>query len=201
MSPATTRTRVREAMSEHGSDAEAYADRRYASLPGLIPADRASTLAELARRLPGRLVTLGDGSTQSWEEREIDEEEHPLRTLLGRDLVETVLQIVRPRDPGPGPTHLQCWVTRCGTGVFIPRHRDRHGTAQLLICLAVPPVENGGALGLQAPGCSEEHLQMGPGDAVVVDATTVDHWVTPLIATERVPEPERLAAVGRYFLE
>jgi hypothetical protein len=29
----------------------------------------------------------------------------------------------------------------------------------------------------------------------------VDHWITPLIATERAPEPERLAAVGRYYLE
>jgi hypothetical protein len=116
-------------------------------------------------------------------------------------LVETVLRIVRPQDPGPGPTHCRCWVTRCGTSGFIPRHRDRYGTAQLLICLAVPPVENGGALGLQPPGCSEDHLQMGPGDVVVIDATAVDHWITPLIATERVPEPERLAAVGRYYLE
>jgi hypothetical protein len=145
-------------MSGYTSGAEAYADRRYASLPGLIPVDRVSTLAELARRLPGRMVTLGDGSTQSWEERQVDDEEHPLRTLLGRELVETVLRIVRPQDPGPGPTHFRCWVTRCGTSGFIPRHRDRYGTAQLLICLAVPPVENGGALGLQSPGCSEDHL-------------------------------------------
>jgi hypothetical protein len=40
-----------------------------------------------------------------------------------------------------------------------------------------------------------------PGDGVVFDATAVDHWTTPLTATERVPEPERLAAVGRYYLE
>jgi hypothetical protein len=36
-------------------------------------------------------------------------------------------------------------------------------------------------------------MQRGP--------SAVDHWIIPLIATERVPEPERLAAVGRYYLE
>jgi hypothetical protein len=183
------------------SDAEAYAERRYTSLPGLIPADRASTLAALARRLPGRMVTLGDGNSQRWEERQVDDEEHPIRILLGTELVETVLRIVRPHDRAPGLADFRCWVTRYGTGGFLPRHRDRYGTAQLVICLAVPPAENGGLLGLQAPGCGEEHLQLGLGDAVVLDATAVDHWTTPLITSERVPEPERLAAVGRYYVE
>jgi hypothetical protein len=163
--------------------------------------DRASTLAALARRLPGRMVTLGSGSRQPWEERQVDDEQHSLRALLGRELLETVLRIVRPQDPVPGLAHFRCWVTRYGTSGFIPRHRDKYGTAQLLICLDVRPTENGGALDLQAPGCREECLQISPGGGVVFDATAVDHWTTPLTATERVPEPERLAAVGRYYLE
>jgi hypothetical protein len=61
-----------DAISDHASDADAHAERRYASLPGLIPTDRASTLAALARRWPGRMVTLGGGSRQRWEERQVD---------------------------------------------------------------------------------------------------------------------------------
>jgi hypothetical protein len=43
-------------------------------------------------------------------------------------------------------------------------------------------------------------LVLAVGDAVVFDATRLDHHTTPLVATDEDAEPQAMVLVGPYFL-
>jgi hypothetical protein len=43
-------------------------------------------------------------------------------------------------------------------------------------------------------------LVLAVGDAVVFDATRLDHHTTPLVATDEDAEPQGMVLVGPYFL-
>jgi hypothetical protein len=66
---------------------------------------------------------------------------------------------------------------------------------QLLVCLQAPPSsQNGGKLFVDGT-----ELFLTPGDAVVFEAVRLEHYTTPLVASEDEPDPRRIVLVGRYY--
>ncbi len=68
-----------------------------------------------------------------------------------------------------------------------------------MVCLKAPKPEAGGVLHLQTSH-GEFACPLAAGDGLLWEATSLEHWTTPIIATTAEPAPERVTLVGRYFL-
>ncbi|KAF0847067.1 hypothetical protein [Nocardia caishijiensis] len=166
-----------------------FTRRRYVHLPGLVRAERAARLLESTEGLARRRVECGLENV-SWDEQELVVGDpgyefcrSPRLTQLIRMLVGTTV----------GPP--VCWTSCYSVGEYINPHRDRGGTAQLLLCLKSPLTSSqGGSLILEGA-----ELFLSPGDAVLFEATRLEHHTTPLVASEVDPAPTRTVLVARYY--
>ncbi|WP_240137662.1 2OG-Fe(II) oxygenase [Streptomyces sp. MUM 178J] len=86
------------------------------------------------------------------------------------------------------------WVNRYGAGDSIAPHDDTTGDYQIMICVAAPPAEYGGALVFEDG--TEADLQQG--DLLVMKHAELVHWTTPLAADT---PGERATATCRYYVE
>ncbi|MGM7643448.1 hypothetical protein ACSVDM_00995 [Nocardia sp. JW2] len=92
---------------------------------------------------------------------------------------------------------VMCWMSHYGVGEYIGPHRDRYGRVQLLVCLKTTnSIELGGSLVLAGT-----ELFLAPGDAVIFEATELEHHTTPLLGSTDDPSPTRSVLVGRYYAE
>ncbi|QSM02053.1 RNA demethylase [Mycobacterium phage prophi68-1] len=98
------------------------------------------------------------------------------------------------------PKHVDCWANRYRVGERIAPHRDSSGSVQFIVCLKAPiDLTSGGILHLKVADALFP-CPLTPGDALLWEATSIEHWTTPLVATQHEPTPERITLVGRYYL-
>jgi hypothetical protein len=174
-----------------------YQLEHYVLMPRMLPTDQAGRLAHLTVALPSRRVTVESDQPSEWDELAIEPSSELHRLLLNDPARAAVLEALAVDEPGV----VKCWVNRYRTGEWIAPHRDAAGTVQLLICLRAPADEMcGGILHLALPA-GPLACPLGPGDAVLWEATTIEHWITRLVATNSDPEPERVVLVGRYYMD
>ena len=172
--------------------AETYAAHRFVALPNLLTPEQAGTLLIATGGAPARRVRCGIEHV-TWEEQNF-EPGHPAYDFFEQQSTIGLTRTVTGLGELAG---LMCWTSVYGLGEYIDPHKDRSGSAQLLVCLQAPPTPaHGGELVVDST-----RLFLYPGDAVVFEATTVEHYTTPLTATSDAPSPRRTVLVGRYFLE
>lgn len=171
---------------------EIYASQRFMSLPHLIAERQVENLLDATKDVPSRRVKCGDGGVQ-WDEQNF-EASHLAYEFFNQ---EPALRLIGGLTLKPTLEHLIVWTSSYKEKEYINPHCDNSGTAQLLVCLDAPASpESGGTL---VVGGSELFLQ--PGDALVFEATRLEHYTTPLVATKESQNPTRTVLIGRYFME
>lgn len=165
-----------------------YASARVVLLPQFVSSDCAAKLLDATKDTPRRRVTCG--ATVSWDEQQFDSG-HVAHRLFARS---EYLALARMLS-GLGRIDLKCcWTSRYRVGEFINSHRDGDGRIQLLVCLQAPQDrESGGVLVVDG-----REIDLAPGDGVAFEATALDHFTTPLVATENEMHPQRVVLVARY---
>jgi alkylated DNA repair dioxygenase AlkB len=177
---------------------EDYARDRFVLLPAFLLPEDTARLEQVTHDLPSRRVTVRSHERTEWDELDVTgrpELAAVFRMRPAAELVQTALGVSSVAD-----RRIACWANHYREGEHIAPHRDRSGTVQLIICLRAPVSElNGGALHLSTPDGARA-CPLAPGDAVLWEATAIEHWTSPLVATTDDPKPERLVLVGRYFV-
>ena len=169
-----------------------YDEHRYTPIPGLVAHEGAGQLLESVQRARKRWVS-DDREKLRWEERVFATGDPALEFFRRPELLGLAQRLASFK----GLSGLHSWSASYGQGAFLGPHRDKSGTTQLLICLQSPEnPDNGGALVVNG-----EPLFLQSGDAVLFEATSLEHYTTPLISTPDMPNPKRIILVGRYFLE
>ena len=131
------------------------------------------------------------GNDVSWSEATVLRG-HPGHDLFLRPDIRCLVAKLARREIAPG---IKAWMSIYREGEFITPHRDSDGLIQMLVCLESPrDASSGGALILGA-----QAVILAPGDAVVFKATEVEHYTTPLLATETDPDPARSVLVWKVF--
>lgn len=174
--------------------AQSFKRHQFAFLPSFISPETACRFEQKTQNMPSRRVTVGDNLT-TWEEYALASDHEIVTLFSSTQVIQLTANITRLDSP---VSDLLCWIARYRRGEYIDRHTDNAGTVQLLICLAAPPSENGGALFL-APGPNEHRYVLRAGDAILFTATTIEHGTTPLRPSATCPNPVRVVAVARYF--
>lgn len=172
--------------------AKQYAAVRFAPIPVLLYPDHARTLLATTANVPARRVQCGNRHV-AWDEQSFDPG-HPAYQFFEQPGLVELAQTLTGRKAMTG---LTCWTSGYRSGEYINPHRDRAGTIQLLVCLQAPrSPQNGGTLIVDG-----NELFLSPGQAIAFDATSLEHYTTPLTPSEDEPDPQRVVLVGRYFLE
>jgi hypothetical protein len=185
----------------------APADASFAALRNRYASDRLVVLRQFAgpeevdrilqesSAWPKRTVIVRQGDPASWLSQQV-----PGDSLLhARLLSDPILNLVRAISATSSTlVTTQCWTNIYRAGEFISPHRDAGGTMQLMLSLASPPPECGGVFVASLHGTPRE-IPLGPGDAVLFQATAIEHQTTPLLPSPACPHPLRITAVMRYF--
>lgn len=171
--------------------AERYTKERLVHLPGLISPDEAQQLLASTEYIPARRVWCGLEDV-SWHEQTF-EPGHPAHDFFEQEPAKNLVMALAGRQSYLGFTS---WTSIYRVGEYINQHRDGAGSIQLLVCLQSPPgPANGGELVVGG-----SRLFLRPGDAVVFEATALEHYTTPIVPTAEDANPHRTVLVGRYFL-
>lgn len=176
--------------------AEQYHTQKFLLFPQFIAVSQTERLLTSTETIPVRTVICGNPQIHFGQQH--FEETHPLvRLFHERQVVGMILVIAQA-------TRLhscRCWTSVYEPGEYISAHRDRAGDMQLLICLRSPlHADCGGILLLKLP-TGEQQVFLTPGDALLFEASGIEHATTPLLRTGKDPYPKRIVAVGRYFLD
>jgi hypothetical protein len=174
--------------------ARSFKRHRFAFLPSLISTEMACRFEQKTRNLPFTRVSVGDNPA-TWDEHTLASDCEIVAMFSSAQVIQLISNITGLNS---SVRDLICWIARYRNSEYIDRHTDSAGTIQLLLCLAAPPAENGGALVLLS-GPSERCYVLRTGDAVLFTATTVEHCTTPLMPSSTCPDPARVVAVARYF--
>ncbi|WP_157552905.1 hypothetical protein [Nocardia uniformis] len=167
-----------------------FTAQRFVHLPGLIRPDQAAYLLESTDGNLPRRVRCGLENV-SWEEQELVALDPGYDFFRHPKLIRLIQALVGPVTINT----LMCWTSHYGAGEYINPHRDRYGTVQLLVCLkSVRTQYQGGSLVIAGT-----ELFLSAGDAVVFEATRIEHHTTPLFASAEDPSPSRIVLVGRYY--
>lgn len=175
---------------------ERYHTQKFLLLPQFLDAPETGRLLASTKAIPIRRVICGNPDIHFGQQNFV--ETHPLGCFFHeRQVVEMVLALAQATR-----LHFcRCWTLVYGPGEYINAHRDRAGQSQLLICLRSPSdAKCGGSLLLNAPTGSQQ-VFLTQGDAILFEASGVEHATTPLLSSEQDPYPQRVIAVGRYFFE
>ena len=153
--------------------------------------DQAAALLATTESVQSRSVMCGDPHIR-WDEQ-LFEAEHPAHQYFRRP---KTVNLIHALTGSREVRQTVCWTSGYKVGEYINPHRDRAGSIQLLICLKAPHTpESGGALVING-----QEMFLTPGDAVALEASALEHYTTPLLATNDEPDPRRIVLVGRYFL-
>lgn len=129
----------------------------------------------------------------SWEERRVAAD-NPAHRVFERP---SITSLVRTLSGCNVIQRLDCWLATYRLGEYINLHRDASGSMQIVACMSAPhSTANGGYLLIE-----KTPVILGIGDAVIFDATRLEHETTPLIATAGNKQPQRIVLVARYYLQ
>lgn len=171
-----------------------YEEQSFMLIRHFITVESAQQLLRTTDDVPIREVICGDESIRFGEQNFT--EEHPLFKFFMR---QDVLTFARHLMQADNVADLLCWTSVYRVGQYINAHKDRSGDLQIIICLQAPAEENGGYLCADLSDGGRK-LLLTPGDAVIFKASAIQHYTTPLVATEQEASPKRVVAVGRYYL-
>lgn len=173
-----------------------YQQLKWLVFPSLISSTQVDDLLTSLAPLPTRTVICGD-PTIRFGQQDVPEK-HPLAQFFqDQEVVHLVLTLLQ----AGGVQRCQCWTSVYGPGQYINAHRDRAGHTQLVVCLQSPSDVTGGGSLLLTHRNGHQRVFLTPGDAVLFEATTIEHATTALQPTEQCENPKRIVAVGRYFLD
>jgi hypothetical protein len=171
-----------------------YQQDRYVHLPQFLSAAQAAEYFDQTEDLPSRRVICGIESV-SWDEQLVPPDHDLYQFLSSGQMVALMRALLQIKD-ALYPL-INCWISRYKVGEYINSHRDRAGTIQAILCLHSTHQKNGGLLALK-PREENIFFALKPGDAMVFEATTIEHFTTPLISSKDCPYPIRAVAVSRY---
>lgn len=171
-----------------------YQQDRYVHLPQLISAAQAAEYFEQTEDLPSREVICGIESV-SWDEQSVPPDHDLFQFFTNSQMVALMRALLHIEDACY--PQINCWISRYKVGEYINSHRDKAGTIQAILCLLATDQKNGGSLALK-PREKNIFFALKPGDAIVFEATTIEHFTTPLISSKDCQYPVRAVAVSRY---
>lgn len=171
-----------------------YEEQQFILLRHFISLESARQLLRTTDDVPIREVVCGDRNVTFGEQNFA--KEHPLFQFF---LHQNVLAFAQRLMQASNVANLVCWTSVYGVGQYINAHKDISGDLQIIVCLQAPAEENGGSLCVSLSD-GERKLLLAPGDAVIFKASAIQHYTTPLVATEQEASPKRVVAVGRYYL-
>ena len=174
--------------------ASRYENQPFMLIRHFISVESAQQLVRTTDGVPIGEVTCGDKNIRFGEQKFT--EEHPLFKFF---LHQDVLTFARRLMQADKVADVLCWTSVYTVGQYINAHQAGSGDLRIILCLQAPAEENGGHL---CAGLSdgERRLLLTPGDAVIFKASAIQHYTTPLVATEQEVSPQRVVAVGRYYL-
>jgi hypothetical protein len=172
----------------------AYHQDRYVHLPQFISAGQAAEYFEQTQDLPCKRVTCGIESV-SWDEQWIPPDNDLFQFFASSKMVALIRTLLLTEDACH--PQINCWISMYKGGEYINSHRDNAGNIQVILCLLATDQKNGGLLALK-PREEDVFFALKPGDAIVFEATTIEHFTTPLIPSKDCPYPMRAVAVSRY---
>jgi hypothetical protein len=169
-----------------------YEANRYVHIPGLLSQRSAELILADMVDFPTRRVRCGIENV-NWDEQTL-EPGLVAHDFFTQDSILTFMKDLLGKQHFAG---LFSWTSGYSEGEFINPHTDGAGSVQLLVCLQAPPSQDhGGTLHV-----AQEEFFLNPGDAIAFEATSLEHYTTPLVATDTEPNPRRTVLVGRYFME
>lgn len=170
--------------------AEQYGHARYVVIPGLLPAASVSTLLAHTADTVVERSNCRNANTFGEQSFEVT---HPVAEFFMRA---EMLQLAQILLGSAQICRVTCWSLVYAPGEFINPHKDAAGALQALICLRAPKGrQNGGELIVDG-----QPFFLTPGDAIIFEATSLEHHTTPLVETADDPSPGRTVIVGRYFI-
>jgi hypothetical protein len=177
--------------SEKRSDAaKGFQRQRYAVVRNFVEPNGANHILEASRGLPERRVHCGVDNI-GWTERIPSPGHETWQFFELPGVVHAFEAISGIRSLGG----VHCWLAMYRAAEYINPHRDSEGLLQAIVCLEAPRSEaNGGILFLE-----KSPVFLTPGDALVFEATTVEHHTSPLASTADDVEPARTVLIGRYY--
>jgi hypothetical protein len=172
-----------------------YASDRLAVLRQLADHAEVDRILKESSAWPRRTVIVRQGDPASWLSQQAPTDSFLHASYLSYPTLDMVRTISAAAST---LVTSQCWTNIYRAGEYISRHRDAGGSVQLMLCLASPPPECGGVFMASIQGMLRE-IHLDPGDAVLFQATAVEHQTTPLLPSPACPDPLRITAVMRYF--
>ena len=170
--------------------AEQYRLARYVVIPKMLPAASVATL--LARTAGTEIERSNCDRANTFGEQSFDAT-HPVAGFFTQA---DMLQLAQTLLGSAQISQVTCWSLVYAPGEFINPHKDAAGALQALICLQAPGSrQNGGELIVDG-----QAFFLTKGDAIMFEATSLEHHTTPLVGTADDPSPGRTVLVGRYFL-
>lgn len=169
---------------------------RFVYLTQFISPEQAHRFEVQTRNLPARRVQTGIGGV-TWNEQQVPSSNPIYRLFIDRGVL-GILCAALEIEPETRARNVLCWIARYGEGEYIDAHRDGAGTIQLIVCLLASREENGGLLVLKSND-GEQRFFLRAGDAMLFEATTIEHRTTPLIRFKEYDNPTRVVAVARYY--
>jgi hypothetical protein len=172
-------------------------------IPGFIDPVTVQELLRATRAIPTRMVTSSKetppgGRVIHWPNHDFGEI-HPVYKFFGQPALIEMAKRLTGRA-SIAKTKRLCWATACGKGQEVGPHRDSTGLIHLAIGLqSTDGPKYGGELAVVMEDKAEERVFLEPGDAVWFDAKRLLHYTTPLIPSERNPDPVRVVILGRYY--
>jgi 2OG-Fe(II) oxygenase superfamily len=152
-----------------------YARKGFALIPELIKPAVAAAWELKHRLLPGRKVMVGSEYQAMWIEQRFPDPSLALDGLASMagfiDLITTIAKL-----NAIDRSRTEVWINRYSPGDHVPKHCDRAGSTQLVICLqGLLEPERGGDLIIR-----DDLVPLRAGDAVLFFARGVSHGILPI---------------------
>lgn len=182
-----------------------FAQHEYILIKGFISPQITEAFCKtlLNSNLPGQRIDAKKGGRWSLYELDytlapfmLDGGQDPFSVLLlSSPVVDAICRVV-----GVAPNRLlttKRWLNCYYEEEYIMPHKDTTGDFQALLCLTAPPAENGGQLVIQ----DTAEIVLATGDLLIFKPSSVKHWTLPLKKSALVPNPTRITAVCRFYIQ
>jgi hypothetical protein len=173
-----------------------YASDRLVLIKGFAGAADISRIIKESTSWPKRSVYVRPEDGVTWLSQPVPQDSFLNRMFSSDQTMKTVRNIASISSP---LLRTESWTNLYRAGEYISPHKDAAGTVQLLLNLeSPPPDECGGTFNALIRGAPTE-FYLEPGDAILFEATSVEHSTSPLRTSSRYPNPLRMTGVIRFY--
>ena len=177
---------------------DTYRRCHYVYMPQILTPEQTKVYEFLTSKLPCKRVTCGNAGA-TWDEQRVPEDNQLFCFFTSDKIIELVRSVSNLRWSADSKIKCWVWVSRYRANEYINPHKDSAGTIQMILCLKSVEKTIGGLLVL-SQGDRYKMFSLCPGDAILFQATAIEHYTTPLIPSAEYPNPMRIVAVSRYYL-